>query len=353
MNHSEIVSFQPRFTITNPIAAALTRIERVRGFLDASKLSEDWLATMRARALLLEAHHTTHIEGARLTREQAEQILAGRAVPEADPDDARGLLNYRGAFEFASGHLSEGGSVTEGLIREIHKRLVEGVRGGAAAPGEYRRVEGYVVNSATRQIIYAPPPAADVPILMRELVAWSNDGPEAHPVVASAIVQFQLAHIHPFLGGNGLTSRLLSLLSLCRAGYDVKRLVTISQYYDRNRTAFHRARQGVRAAGMDLTGWLEFFTEGLATQLDEVRSRGEREVGRDVVARHGLTERQAMAVGHVLDEGQLTIGDFERLCPGANRRTLQRELKQLVDKGLLRPAKVRNRLQYLAGKELT
>ncbi len=102
MNHGEIAAFQPRFTITNPIAAALTRIERARGFLDAAKLSEDWLAAMRARALLLEAHHTTHIEGARLTLEQAEQILAGRAVPEADPDDARELLNYRAAFEFAS-----------------------------------------------------------------------------------------------------------------------------------------------------------------------------------------------------------------------------------------------------------
>ncbi len=190
------------------------------------------------------------------------------------------------------------------------------------------------------------------PSSMRALVAWSNGEPEAHPVVAAAIVQFQLAHIHPFLDGNGLTSRLLSMLSLYRAGYDFKRLLTISEYYDRNRTAFHRARQRVRDAGMDLTGWLEFFTEGLATQLDEVRSQGERAVRRDVVARHGLTERQAVAVGHILDEGRLTIGDFERLCPGANRRTLQRELKQLVDKGLLRQTRARNRLQYLAGKQL-
>ena len=103
---------------------------------------------------------------------------------------------------------------------------------------------------------------------------------------------------------------------------------------------------------MDLTGGLEFFAEGLASQLDDVRSRGEREVRRDAVARHGLTERQAAAVGHVLDEGRLTIGDFERLCPGTNRRTLQRELKQLVDKGLLRQTRARNRLQYLAGKQL-
>jgi Fic family protein len=130
--------FEPSFRITNRATAALTRIERARGFLDAAKLSEDWLATMRSRALLLEAHHTTHIEGTGLTLDQAERLFAGQAVPEADPDDARELLNYRDAFEFVSGYLNDGGPITEGLIREIHRKLVADVRGGAAQPGEYR-----------------------------------------------------------------------------------------------------------------------------------------------------------------------------------------------------------------------
>jgi Fic family protein len=121
------------------MTAGLTRIERARGFLEAARLSEDWLATMRSRAFVLEAHHTTHIEGTRLTLEQAERLLAGEAVAGTDPDDARELLNYRDAFEFVSGYLNDGGPVTEGLIREIHRRLVTGVRGGSAAPGEYRR----------------------------------------------------------------------------------------------------------------------------------------------------------------------------------------------------------------------
>ena len=92
--------FQPSFHITHRITAGLTRIERARGFLEAARLSEDWLATMRSRAFLLEAHHTTHIEGTRLTLEQAERLLAGEAMAETDPDDARELLNYRDAFEF-------------------------------------------------------------------------------------------------------------------------------------------------------------------------------------------------------------------------------------------------------------
>ena len=56
------------FTITNAITAALTQIERARGFLEAARLSEEWLRGMRARALVLEAHYTTHIEGTHLTQ---------------------------------------------------------------------------------------------------------------------------------------------------------------------------------------------------------------------------------------------------------------------------------------------
>jgi Fic family protein len=60
---------------------------------------------MGRRALILEAHHTTHIEGTRLTLDQAERLLAGDPVPEADPNDVRELLNYRQAFELVSEYL--------------------------------------------------------------------------------------------------------------------------------------------------------------------------------------------------------------------------------------------------------
>lgn len=138
--------FKPTFTTTNRITAGLTRIERARGFLEAATLSEDWIREMGRRALVLEAHHKTHIEGTRLTLNQAERLLAGNLVPEADPDDARELLNYRKAFDFVSEYLASGDPITEGLIREIHKRLVEGIRGGSAALGQYRRIQNYVVT---------------------------------------------------------------------------------------------------------------------------------------------------------------------------------------------------------------
>jgi Fic family protein len=328
--------FDPKFTITNPITAGLTRIERARGFLEAATLSENWVREMGNRALVLEAHHTTHIEGTRLTLKQAELLWKGDSVPEADPDDARELLNYREAFDFVSEYLKSGDPITEGLVREIHKRLVEGVRGGAAAPGEYRKIQNLVADSITGEIIYTPPPAHDVPIMMAELVDWLNQEQGIHPVLVSGISQFQFVHIHPFLDGNGRTSRLLSTLCLYRAGYDFKRLFTISEYYDRDRPAFYRAIQSVRESDMDMTGWLEYFVEGLTTQLAEVRKRGEQAIRRDVLIKeHRLSVRQAKALGHILEHGSLKIQDFEGLCPEVNRRSLQRDLKAMLDRGLV------------------
>ncbi len=328
--------FKPSFTITHPITGGLTRIERARGFLEAAVLSEQWVQEMGRRAFLLEAHHTTHIEGTRLTLDQSRRLLEGSPVPDADPEDAKELLNYRQAFGLVSEYVAGGGPVTEGLIREIHRRLVEGVRGGAAGPGEYRKVQNYVVNALTGETVYEPPPAYDVPIMMAELVDWLHREQDIHPVLVSGIAQFQLVHIHPFLDGNGRTSRLLSTLCLYQAGYDFKRLFTISGYYDRNRPAFYRALQSVRESGMDLTAWLEYFVEGLAAQLAEVRGRGERAIRRDVLIREqGLSNRQARALGHIVEAGSLTIQEFERLCPNVNRRSLQRDLRAMMEQGIV------------------
>lgn len=328
--------FAPRFTITNAITAALTAIERARGFLEAATLSDEWIARMGQRALLLEAHHTTHIEGTQLTLDEAARLWAGEAVEGANRDDVRELLNYREAFNLVAEYLGSGEPITEALIREIHKRLVNGVRGGSAQPGQYRATQNYVANSRTRQIIYTPPAPEQVPPLMRELVEWLRAETDVHPVLVAGIAQFQLVHIHPFVDGNGRTSRLLSTLCLYRSGYDFKRLFTLSEFYDRDRSAFYAALQGVRERGMDLTGWLEYFVYGLMQQLEEVKNRGTAVIRADVLAKsHRLGARQAAVLAAIHEAGMLSLGELEPHFPHVSRRSLQRDLRLLLEKGLI------------------
>jgi Fic family protein len=152
---------------------------------------------------------------------------------------------------------------------------------------------------------------------------------------------------HRFVDGNGRTSRLLSTLCLYRAGYDFKRLFSISEYYDRNRAGFYAVLQGVREQGMDLTGWLDFFVEGLATQMDEVTERGKRVIRRDVIAReYALNPRQVLAVGRLLERAELRIEELAALCPGVNRRTLQRDLQGLVQQGVAKTVGAARAVRY-------
>src|SRR3990167_7936242 len=195
--------FNPKFTITPRINKALVEIERVRGFLDAIKLKEDWISDMQKQALILESHHSTHIEGTALSLEQAKGILEGKKVKGVDRDDRRELLNYKKAMDFISKYLGKEDPVTGGIVRELHKVTVQGVRGGQADPGNYRKIQNYVVNSRTREVIYTPPPPLEVPHLMKDFISWLNRAEEVSPLLAAGIAQFQFVHIHPFIDGNG------------------------------------------------------------------------------------------------------------------------------------------------------
>lgn len=350
------MAFRPHFTISPSIASVLIAIERTRGFFEAAQLSEQWLTRMQAHALVLEAHHTTHIEGNQLTLDASEQILSGKIVPGADVEDVRELLNYTKAFDFVAGYISSQGLITEGLIREIHRCLVEGVRGDSAQPGQYRSVQNYVANSKTNEIIYTPPAAYDVPILMAELVTWLQHERSIPPVLVAGIAQFQLVQIHPFLDGNGRCARLLSTLCLYRSGYDFKRLFTISEYYDRNRQDYYQAIQSVREHNLDMTFWLEYFCLALATQMREIEAKASRVIKAGARgAKCGLSERQKRIVDLLLpQEHGFTIRDYEHLCPGVHRRTLQRDLADLVEKGfLVREGEKRNTRYRARNEEYT
>ena len=340
--------FQPKFTISIPIASAITAIERTRGFLEAAQLSKDWLAKMQARALILEAHHTTHIEGTHLSLDQSERLIAGEEMTDVDSEDVKELLNYKKAFDFVADYVFSQNIITEGLIREIHRRLVEDVRGNSAQPGQYRVVQNYVANSKTKEIIYTPPAAYDVPIFMAELVDWLQNEKTIPPVLMAGIAQFQLVHIHPFLDGNGRTSRLLSTLCLYRSGYDFKKLFTISEYYDRNRQDYYTAIQSVRNNNMDMTSWLEYFSRGLETQMREIQLKGSHAIQLDVLAlEHKLSERQKQALDSLLErEEDFAIHNYELLCPGVNRRSLQRDLSDLIEKGLVTQHGVKKAARY-------
>jgi Fic family protein len=332
--------YNPKFTITPKINKALVEIERVRGFLDAVKLKVEWIADMQKKALILESHHSTHIEGTALNIEQAKNILEGKKVKGISGDDKKELLNYKKAMDFISKYLGKEDPITNGLIRELHKILVKGVRGEKADPGNYRKIQNYVVNSRTREVIYTPPPPLEVPHLMREFVDWINKKTEdLSPILVAGIVQFHFVHIHPFIDGNGRSARLLSTLILYKTGYDFKRLFTISEFYDKDRPSYYEAIQSVRKNNMNMATWLEYFVGGLRSQMKGIQQKGKQLISQDVrlqkIKKIGLNKRQEKAIKRVIMKGTISVNEYQSVA-SCIRRTAQRDLEGLIEKNIIK-----------------
>lgn len=331
--------FKPKFIITNRINNSLLEIERARGFLEAAKLKEEWVKEMQSEAIILESHHSTHIEGTQLTLKQAREILAGKSLRGIRKDDRQELLNYKRAMDFVAEYLGKKSEITEDLIKKIHRILVKDVRGGSLEPGRYRRVQNYVVNSLTGEIIYTPPPPSKVPKLMGEFVRWLNEETSISPVLIAGIAQYQFVDIHPFLDGNGRTARLLCTLILYQNGYDFKKLFSLSEYYDKDRPSYYIAIQSVRNNDMDMTYWLEYFTEGLKNQLIEVKIKGEMAIKKEVILekakRLNLNQRQQEILLYLVEEGRVSVEKIVRKFNWV-RRTVQRDLVKLVNLGFVK-----------------
>ncbi|MEW6609020.1 MAG: Fic family protein [bacterium] len=341
--------FKPNFTITNQINNSLLEIERARGFLDAAKLKEEWIKDMQSEALILEAHHSTHIEGTQLTLSQAQKILTGQPVRKINPDDKRELLNYKKAMDFVSEYLGKKSEITEDLIKEIHRILVKDVRGGIAKPGTYRNVQNYVVNSLTGDIIYTPPPPSDVHQLMEEFVDWLNKETAISPILTAGISQYQFVHIHPFLDGNGRTARVLCTFILYQNGYDLKRLFSLSEYYDKERRRYYDAIQSVRERNMDMTVWLEYFTQGLKHQMLAVKQKGELAIKKEIIieraSRKDLSDRQKRVLLYLLENPFIGRVKYVELFK-VSLRTANYDLAQLEKSGFIEKTGVGRAIKY-------
>ncbi len=265
--------------------------------------------------------------------------MEGKKVKGVNRDDEKELLNYKKAMDFLSKYLGKDDPVSEGIVRELHKILIKSVRGENADPGNYRKIQNYVVNSQTGEVVYTPPAPLEVPHLMWEFTDWINKAEDISPILIAGIAQFQFVHIHPFIDGNGRTARLISTLILYKTGYDFKRLFTISEYYDKDRPAYYQAIQSVRNNNMDMTVWLEYFINGLRSQMKEIQKKGEQLIKQDVtlqkIKKNGLNKRQEKAVKHIIIKGTITVNEYQSVA-SCIRRTAQRDLEELVEKGVIK-----------------
>jgi Fic family protein len=277
--------FDPVFTIIPGIATNLMRIESARQAIELLPITPRVLANLRETARLFSTHYSTMIEGNLLTQEQVAQVIgADQHFPgrERDEDEVRG---YYAALDAVEVLAEERAQVSERTIQKLHA-LVMGGGKTRVKPTKYRDGQNVIRDSGSRKIVYLPPEAKDVTALMQELVKYIG-GASGLPVpLRAALVHYQFATVHPYYDGNGRTARLLTTLILHLGGYGLKGLYALEEYYARDLKAYYKElsigpshNYYAGRAEADVTGWVAYFIEGMATAFEKVRDEAGREAG--------------------------------------------------------------------------
>ena len=280
-------------------------------------------------------------------------------------EDVHETSNYIAALDLGLARLSEGLPLDLRLVKEVHERLLRGVRRSDTSRGEFRRVQNWVGGTSPESARYVPPPPNDVPAAMGALEKFLHGDPVETPIlVRAALGHAQFETIHPFLDGNGRLGRLLITLLLCaptgEEGEQVlsRPLLYLSLHLKSYRDDYYHRLQAVRTEG-DWEGWVRFFLEGVisvAKLATETTERIVKLIEQDRQRIHGLKR----AAGSALLVFDLAVTDIVLRIPDATERlpisepTVATSMRHLEELGILREItkRPRNRVyvydKYLA-----
>jgi Fic family protein len=264
----------PRLAWSDGLAAALSRADLAVGRLagEGRRLPNPHLLIrpfVRREAVL-----SSRIEGTQATLGELLAAEAGAAV-ERSPEDLREVANYVVALEFGVARLAAL-PLSLRLVRELHEKLMRGVRGDVATPGEFRRSQNWIGpgGCTLANASFVPPPPDR---LMDCLGAWEKflHDESLPPLVHAALVHSQFEAIHPFLDGNGRVGRLLITLLLVERQVLPSPLLYLSAYFEAARAEYYARLSGVTARG-EWEEWLAYFLRGVAGQAEDALGRIQR-----------------------------------------------------------------------------
>ena len=285
--------FVPHYQITPAITKALMSLEADRQAIIELPIDVEMLRSLRETARLAATHYSTQIEGNRLTQTQVEETLAGARFPGRERDTTE-VRNYYRAIEDVERLAQRTDPIAEADIRHLHGLVID----GRPSPTPYRDGQNVIRDSLSGGIVYMPPEAKDVPALMADLVDWISrelDRNELPAPIIAALAHYQYATVHPYYDGNGRTARLLTTLILHRAGYGLKGIYSLEEYYAQNLTEYYEALAAGPShnyyfgrAEADVSRFVAYFCQGMAEAFSAVRAQAVQ------AARRGAQDRSPL-----------------------------------------------------------
>lgn len=358
--------FTPKYRITNALLKSIGSVEASKEVVDNAALVPSWEAKFREDAVVRSVHHGTHLEGNDLTLEQAEQVMKVEGVTEpgavaeqagitAKDRDIQEVMNYRSVLQWINDWGQKKSSVeyTQEMLRTLHRLTVNQLVSSDQV-GEYRTRQVVVRSVDTGEVVYRPPVSVEVPHHLQRFFEWLNSekAKEMHPVLRAGVTHYELVRIHPFSEGNGRTARAMALLVLYAEGYDVKRFFSLEEYFDKDIEGYYNALLSVQKnEEQDMTPWLEYFSFGLAVELDRVKQQVMK-LSQDVKLRSklgtqvALSERQIILLELLQKSGELTTVEANKALPLVSTDTILRDLKDLIVKGVIKKHGVTKGVTY-------
>lgn len=257
-----------KYTVTKELLRILLSIGVLEEKLKSLSLPTSLRMTLLQGNKIRTSYFSNKIEGNCLTLKQSEEVWKGNPVhaPSRDIQEVKNLFDL---FDFMIGKSGNEKACTIKLICEIHKYVERNIVKGKLL-GNFRESQNAIFDSATRQVVYMPPEAKEIPFLMKQLIEKLNTQNWEHDLIKVAIAHFGLVTIHPFMDGNGRTARALSTLLLMRSDFYFVKYMAWDEYFYKYRSKYyeilHHAQgdnyyqnQGV----WDVQHWLEYFILGI------------------------------------------------------------------------------------------
>lgn len=303
-----------------------------------------------------EAVSSSRIEG---TQASLNDLFFFEAEEQQLPKvpDVREVRNYVRAMEYGINRLKKL-PVSIRLVKEIHKILMEGVRGKHATPGELRRTQNWIgpPGCTLNESTYVPPPVEEMKQSLGEWEKYLHSNPKQPPLIQCALMHYQFETVHPFLDGNGRIGRLLITFFLCEKNYLTQPLLYLSAFFDRFRDEYYSRLLAISQQG-DWHGWVKFFLRGVATQskdaLTDARKILELHTKYQNVLRN--TKKIPVAAHRLIDE---LFANPVISIAGLSKKwdtpfiSVKRGVSRLVEIGILREATDRKRNKLFIATEL-
>jgi Fic family protein len=238
-----------------------------------------------------EAVLSSRIEGTQADLNDLYAYEAGQSPPRES--DVQEVLNYVHALEYGLKRLKTL-PVSLRLIRELHARLMEGVRGEQATPGELRRSQNWIgpPGCTLREAVFVPPPSDEMHKALDAFEKYLHTNNSHPPLMRLALIHYQFEAIHPFIDGNGRIGRLLISLLLVHWNLLPLPLMYLSAYFERHRQNYYDLLLAVSERGT-WKEWLLFFLNGVAEQSQDALHKAKQLQDLQIKWRKRLTRMRA------------------------------------------------------------